>query len=102
MVLLPFHGYVESHCMDVLWFLLSLDIYLSCFQSFAITNNATTEGLVHVISYFCLCIFGIEFIKRIVWSKKNAQVILLDVAKFPSLEVIPFLHSPHEVICFTR
>lgn len=76
-----------THCVDVPWLT-------------AITSNATTEYPLHVF-YFQLCIFGIELINRIVWSKDNVRVILLNTVKFPSLEVVPFLYSHHEVISLT-
>ena len=74
--------------MDVLWFT-------------AITSNATTEYPLHIFSYFHLCIFGIDLINRIVWSKDNVHVILLNIVKFLSLEVVPFLYSHYEVISLT-
>ena len=67
----------------------------------AITSNATTEYPLHVFSYFHLCIFGIDLINRIMWSKDNVRVILLNIVKLPSLEVVPFLCSHHEVISLT-
>ena len=62
---------------------------LGGFQYFTTTNNAIKQTLcIHMqrCSYFVGCIFRVNFCGQ----ERNAHVVLLNIAKFSSMEMLPF------------
>lgn len=71
------------------YLLLLMDIWVS--QAFAIINSVATNSSVQryfFFLYFCWCFFGIEVGYLV--QKANADLVLLDVAKFPFTGIVPF------------